>query len=726
MNFTLSSFKKLTKEFSEAAKHTKSATVSIDVNRRHWSALNTTSGVPEEDYSLTLANLYFKNVDAMYRYCKHKSIPIDQLKCDTAATFVQALNGLAFSQRTLRQISDEAAKEFKSLKLLPSNIPAENRPFLVKHAPIETTVGNYTYRFLLGSQNSYSNTITVVGRNDEPLYDYLDKGFYLMPLTIVKGTTKTNRVIVSDTYDVHTAHVFMMCSFCPGLADMLRQGHFISSYDAEMLRLKMLKKMPEARKKAYLKVAGTVDTDYHNNTTLIVVGRLLNGEIEKTTINNVTFTKNSATYENVSIEADGLLDLVYNAASFNFNSEFDVYTVVDLYGKHIRGALKQDKEPVETKAENGPILDEHAAQLENPLTDEEEDDTKKKQMPAFKVNGIEIIPSISTTGQRYLNNVRINKEEIDQAIYRASCHKTAHGYKLFLKSISRMSIKYHDIIANGLKVKIHDSMTPDEMRTVEPGAAAPALKFHVDPLDKYIKISVTDDRGVRVSLGRLIGKIRNINKKANGKQYYDKHSYRPKWRNHEWAREMLITALVESCTFKTKVTETVVDDQGVEQTKVVERNDVLISKEDIVALIGVVNERKKAALERSKQFLATAVKITGAEEIRFMDKPAYKVKGSLREYAVVIATAKVYDYETKQYRCIVNSQHYAGTGYDDIAARLLALKNDSMMQNEIGTLAGAAQPNAENIHNDYAPLREVGNLEADAYSKAIEKALATA
>lgn len=724
MNLNLSSFKKLTKEFSEAARHVKNADVALDVNRRAYWA--TTSRVElEEDYTLNLSSLHFKNVDAMYRYCKYKTIPIDQLKCDTAATFVAKLENIAFFQRTLQPISENDAREFKSLKLLPSNIPVEHRPFLVKYAPIETTAGNYTYRCLLRTTNGYSNAIIVVGRNDEPLYDYLDKGFFLMPLTITKGTTKTNRVIVSDTYDVHTAHIFMMCSFCPSLADMLRQGHFISSYDAEMLRLKMLKKMPGARKNEYLKVAGTVDTDYHNNTTLIVVGKLIAGDVEKTTINNVTFTKNSATYENVSIEAEGLLDLVYSAASFNFNSEFDIYTIVDLYGKHIRSTLKQDKEPVETKAEGGLILDEHVAELEDPVADEVDDNSKKQKLPAFKVNGIEITPSISATGQRYLNDVRINKEEIDQAIYRASCHKDAANYKLFLKSVSRMSIKYHDIIANGLKVKIHDSMTRDEMQTVEPGPAAPALKFHVDPADKYIKISVTDDRGVRVSLGRLIGKIRNINKKANGKQYYDHGAYRAKWRNHEWAREMLITALVESCTFKTKVSETVIDDQGVEQIKTSERTDVLITREDIIALIGVVNERKKAALERSKEFLNTAVKITGAEQITFMDKPAYKVKGSLREYAVVIATAKVYDYETKQYRCIVNSQHYAGTGYDDIAARLLALKNDSMMQSEIGTLAGAGQPGAENIHNDYAPLREVGDLEVEAYDKAIEKALAS-
>jgi len=724
MNFNLPTFKKITKEFAEAAKHVKSADVLLEVNRRYngWA---TPAAAAEEEYTLALMDLRFKNIDAMYRYCKHKSIPLDGLNCETSASFVLSICSQTVPERNLYQISSEDAKEFKSLKLLPDNTPLEHRPVLIKRTPSETTVGNYTYRFLTGSKNSWNSNIDIIGRNDEPLYDYLDKGFYVKSLVIIKGTTKTNRVIVSDVYDVNTAHVFAMCSIHPILADMLRQGHFISSYDAEMLRLKMLKKMPEGKKKDYLKVAAAIDTDYRNNTTLIVVGKLIAGEVDKTTINNITFTKNSATYENVSIEAEGLLDLVYCSTAFNFNSEFDIYTIVDLYGKHIRSTLVNDDVPQEAKAEGGLILDEHVAELENLIDEEDEDNTKKKKLATFKVNGIEITPSISSTGQRYLNDVRINKEEIDQAIYRASCHKDAKNYKLFLKSVSRMSIKYHDIIANGLKVKIHEEMSRDEFTSSEPGPAAPALKFHVDPEDKYIKISVTDDRGVRVSLGRLIAKIRNINKKTNNKLYYEKHNYRGKYRNHEWAREMLITALVESCTFKTKVSETVVDAEGNEQVKTSERTDVLITRDDIIALIGVVNERKKAALERSKQFLATAVKITGAEKISFMDKAAYKVKGSLREYAVVIETAKVYDYETKQYRCIVNSQHYAGTGYDDIAARLLALKNDSMMQHEIGTLAGAANPAAEHVHNDYAPLREVGDFEANAYDKAIEKALAS-
>jgi hypothetical protein len=112
----------------------------------------------------------------------------------------------------------------------------------------------------------------------------------------------------------------------------------------------------------------------------------------------------------------------------------------------------------------------------------------------------------------------------------------------------------------------------------------------------------------------------------------------------------------------------------------------------------MVKDKKKAAIERSKIFMDTAVKMTKAEKIDFMGKAAYKVQGALRTYAIVIENAKVYDFETKQYRCIVNNHHYDGAGYDDVATRLLALKNDSVMQSSISTLRGEAQPQYENAH----------------------------
>jgi hypothetical protein len=139
----------------------------------------------------------------------------------------------------------------------------------------------------------------------------------------------------------------------------------------------------------------------------------------------------------------------------------------------------------------------------------------------------------------------------------------------------------------------------------------------------------------------------------------------------------------------------------------------LITRDDILDILSVVKDSKKEAIERSRIFMETAVKLTKAELVEFMGKRAYKVQGSLRTYAIVIENAKVYDFETKQYRCIVNDSHYDGAGYDDVATRLLALKNDSVMQSSVSTLRGVAQPQYEHAHA-HNPEREVefnmGNL----------------
>jgi hypothetical protein len=87
-----------------------------------------------------------------------------------------------------------------------------------------------------------------------------------------------------------------------------------------------------------------------------------------------------------------------------------------------------------------------------------------------------------------------------------------------------------------------------------------------------------------------------------------------------------------------------------------------------------------------------------------------------------LKTAKVYDFATKQYRCIVNDRHYKGAGYDDVASRLLALRNDSVMQDQIGTLRGEqGQPGAENAHNDYTPERDIQDVLTPIVDKVFEK-----
>jgi hypothetical protein len=713
MDIKLSTFKELLKQYNKVASSVNEATLVINTSYGSYPKY-------EETGQLAFKYITFKSVGKMYSFSKQLDIStygltrLHFLGEDFCFNFENATRD---ETRMLAYISSAHVKEFKSIKLAPTLIPNDYQPWIIQNSPLEATEGNYTYRFLTGLDASYSNCVKLISRNDDNLYDYLDKGFFLME---IPNPGKQKQFIVANEYDVNVAHIFAMCKLQPALTELLQKGCFVNVHSAEMIRLRMHKKLADKHKKVYAGVAELIDNDYKSNTTLIVVGKLLSGEVEKTTVNNVIFTTTTAKYEQISIEAADLLPVLYS--KLNFNGEFDVYGLVSIYANKVEAGLdklaseqSKDKTNAVNKAEEGAglNLDEHVAQLED-----EEAVVDKKSLPAFKINDIEITAAISATGQRYINDVRVNKDEIAQGIHRASCHHGADDYKLFLKSISRMSIKWHDIIANGLQLKIHENMTGEELRDPDPRPTAPALKFIIDKEDKQIKLQVGKDKTVRVQLSRLVQRAATINKRTDGKSHYPKDGQlgyyrRTTIRNHNWAAEEIALALIDCCTFKKKVKN--------EEGKVEEVSEVLITTADIVALLNVVNEQKRLAIARSKEFLDTAVKLTNAVLIEFMGKPAYKVKGSLREYAVVIKDAKVYDYDSKQYRCIVNDRHYTGAGYDDIAARLLALKNDSMMQQQINTLKGAAQPQHEHVHNDQIPDRGVEDKITELVTKVLEK-----
>ena len=701
MNISFNSFKKINKEFSQLSKLVKTAEIELKY----------TYDSKYQPIHYTLYNAcVFTSVAKMFAFAKVKNIRVHYTKVVGNATAVwwdDVQLGHKDYIYTLDEITNATPQLVNTLKLVPETIAPSYRPKVIRNAPVETTEGNYTYRFVTSYgvkvDNYYTigHSISIIARNDEPLYDYLDKGFYIKTVEYEKkNLEKAYTHVVANEYDLNVAHIFMMCEMQPSLTEMLRDGCFINVYEAELLRLKMHKKMMNPYKADYARASKTIEEDYKRNTTLLVVGKLMSGDVEKTVINNITLTKTSATYDQVSIEAADLLAVLYK--KLNFNSEFDIYTITEAYSKHIEEELTKEREGMAVTAKKveeevvAVNLNEHDAQLE---AEEEEVPATLKELATFKINGIEITPSVSNTYQRYLNKVRINKEEIGKAIHRASCHRTQNDYKLFLKSICRMSIKWHDIIANGLPVKIHSTITGSEYKNEEAGVNAPTLKFIIDKLEKCIKIQVDKERSVKISLSKLVKKVATLNKKTDSayirnRNWQTVHTYR----TFDWCQHELIKVLIEASTFTVKG----VDAEG----KPVETKTVLMTKDDIVKLLEVANEAKKAAIERSKEFLNTAVKLTKAEIIDFMGEHAYKIEGSLRTYAVVIKNVKVYDYETKQYRCIVNDRHYAGAGYDDIAARLLALKNDSVMQDRIGTLRGAAQPGAENVHNDYNPDRD--------------------
>lgn len=649
---------------------------------------NTLSGFVDLDYyyhqnvvhnTVSFQSLAFKDLDQLHKFCKYSPVPLRSvsLRADPQ-DIIAHINvvGFDYHAMTLQAISNDTISKFKTIKLKPTSVDMKFVPSVIAEAPYEYMQGDHTYRILTGRSHEGHASIMACAREDEPIYDYLDKGYFLGRLSRREyGPSKlkypasdySHDVLVSDEFSINVAHVYMMCLIRPKLAEMLKHGFFISASDAELLKLKMLKKLDDNEKTIYKSLADKLDEDYKSNTTLIVVSKMMKDELSKTTLNNIEFTKNTAKYEHVEIEYEGLLGFLYQ--KLNFNSEFDIYTIARLFANEMEREL--DISPAE------------------------------RTLPTLKINGIDIVARITETKQRYVNNIRINKDEINQVIHRATCYHDKREYELFLQSISRMSLKWHDILANGLPVKLN-AQTWDAFNNPEPGPDAPVLRFTVK--DKQIHLKVSDDRLVKVQFSRLIDKVKTLNKKTDnrwGRRYNPALGYVGHRRNNLWCAEMLTEVLLECSTYETKTK----NQDGTESVK----KETLLTKEDIIALLKVVDEEKRKALEKSKEFMAAAVKLSKAEQIEFLGKPAYKVQGSLRTYAVIIETAKVYDYDTKQYRCIVNDRHYAGVGYDDIAARLLALRNDRMMQTEITTLQGGAQPRYENAHNDYNPERDHNN-----------------
>ena len=680
MQLSLKKFKSFISEFNTVKNFILDGTVFIDY---HHNRMNYALPVQQREdacHSINFKGLIFKNFSNAYSFSKTGKISagavIKTVKPDKADTpsgkLAAILRSSSATDAHLTSIGPEnaalLAKGEKSMRFIPKTaLPINNLeyPRMISQAPIEILEGDHTYRVLCECGLHLQNSIYYISRDDDAIYDYLDKGFYMLEVFEKQLSGKQiRRFVLSNQLNIHTAHIFILCQLHSKLIGLIPKGGFVHSNEAEMLRLKLEKKLPQKLKSHYEQVREYLEKDYQSNTSLVLVNKLLTKELDKISLNDITLTHRAVSYNQIKLEASDLLDVLYK--KLNFGGEFDIYSIVEIYAHHIQASLEDQQVGEE---------------LFN--------------LPVFKINGFDIEVSLSKTGVRRINGKRINKDEIQSAIYRASCHHSQEEYDLFLRRISKMSLLWHDILANGLAVKIHENLTWEDLNNAIAGASAPAIKFFIDSKERCIKIKTDKPEGCRVKLGKLIEKIRTINRKTNGRWTRDGGGHR----DYNWARKQLAYALKESTTF----VHNVKDENG----EIRQETRVGISVGDIKQLIDTADEYKKAAIKKSKDFLATAVKFTEAKEVEFLGKKAYKVDGSLRSYAVIVENAKVYDYQTKQYRCIVNDNHFRGAGYDDIAARLYALKNDSVMQRQITTLAGAAQPAAENAHGNYTPDRDI-------------------
>lgn len=523
---------------------------------------------------------------------------------------------------------------------------------------------NITYRLLWGPQGA----ISAVPHTD-PEYIHLDKNFLILHnssysprLKFVTGLTeatrKSYRYLIINELTVDTIAVIAAIILCPNLCKYLSSS-VINSATIKLTRIKMEKdeffkhKDNLAKQQEYKAIVAEAIAMYEKRTNAGLIRKIRQGELVQGTYNDIKLTKTSAVYDTISIEADNFIDTICD--NLVFDERTDIYGLIRAYITHQVKSLEAE-------------LKEKDSNLSR----------------TCKINGITVTISRKLDNDfRYINDIRINKDELVDVAYRASCMQKTDQFEKFLKSVTTFSLAWHDMLIQGIPMKLHSNITFAEYCNAEAGSACPRIKFFRDDDGFKLKTDSEKKEGVLINFSMAIKKLKKLNRRINN-AYHTENGYRR--RDYNWGREELSKVLKECCTFTKKKKN---KDGVVEETTICTLSDELAAKMGAMA-----NDFHEKALEKSKNFLETAIKATGAKEIVYATKPALLVEGTLRKYAVIKENNSVYavigqqengDYYGR-FICIVEPGHQVSVGCDATAARLYALKNDSVTVGAISTL----------------------------------------
>ena len=250
---------------------------------------------------------------------------------------------------------------------------------------------------------------------------------------------------------------------------------------------------------------------------------------------------------------------------------------------------------------------------------------------SYKINRDEIVffcgkfsVNLNLKGNYYINHIRINKGEIHEVLTKAICFDKVSEYEKLLKEVSKCSIRIHNILNNGINVKLSNSLGTEI----------------------YFKIPIV--------------RVKNKNKiKLNDKLI-------------EIKRTNSLTPLDSGKNTIDKIIE------------VLTKNSE-IKEDEVMSLIKVGLVEYKEAIRKSEELLKETITILGITKANINGTDGYIIKGKLREY-FIDEDCKIYTYPEHRYLCVVDRTNKIGVGKDKIISRMYALKNDEYLINDISTL----------------------------------------
>lgn len=577
---------------------------------------------------------------------------------------------------------------------------------ILNRAPTEIQEDKETYRLILNSNSE----IFQIFNEKHPHYQYADRGHFIAS-TKHKWTfgdqVAPYNYIITNELTPETVLCLTLINSYPEMIKFLGNEVFLNAVQAKVIRLRIEKEIQDRMPGWYNALRTKVFGEYDKIKNDDLLGKLVSGELKTGSYNDIKLTADSAIYEGVRLEYPGLLKIVMS--NLAFDEQTDIYAIWRALLNHNitmlnKAVMMSDEEiklaagtvtvlkdtnlkeiPQEQKINEDPDEDE-----EGNLPETEDKITVDENEIAFvmKVNNFDVkISRVPQNTRRYVNGRPIKMNELERVCYRASCSNTQEQFDGFVKNVSQMSLEWHDALAEGVRVKIQDGMTYQELKDPTAPMASPKIKFRREAGVIGVVISDTNDY-VPIKFNAMLKELKRINRMCTG-NLNPAVGYGTK--GPEWARFEIGKMLIKCCTFTEKQLVTdeagneILDANGKKQFNKVEV--CKITKEQANFVERMAREYYEKARKREEEFLRIAVEKTGANLQDVQGEQYYVVTGtSGKQYAIHAKTNQVKAFPEMRHICIVEPGHVVSTGGDATAARLYALRNDKRMTNAITTL----------------------------------------
>ena len=520
--------------------------------------------------------------------------------------------------------------------------------------PTENIFEGITYRTLWSN-----NGVIACVPHTNPAYKYLDVGMVVI-LYLPKDGKRT-KLIYSKEVTIETFMVAHLLSRLNGHnAKVLQDECFIPAKNARMMVLGLEKQLaalspdqfdPQQRD-GYIYHKNAMNKAFLGSVEQRVLNEFLEEKTESVDRWDIRFTKTTAKYEALTVGYAGLLDIISAHGYVSWSKQFDIYDLVAAVANKLRYSLKNDAQ-----------------------------DT-------FTANGMQI--TVSKHNYRVsINGFPINQDEVVDVVRRTLCYTDVVEYNKFVANVSKMSLLNHDALASGLTLPWRKLPAG----TGEAGSSfyrrdrdnnwknMPRLRFK--RIDGVIGVVTDVDGEKHTPMRNFTGFVRSIQRLFKTINFGGTRDYEGNYviRDYKYAEKKLVALLRKHISSPPRRVK------NADKTWTKVDPAPLITEKEATAILVAADTVTEKAIARAKEFLASIVTRVGAEKAELNGSAGYKVKGKKHIYFVNEDTNQVHSYETGNSICIVNANHQVNLGHDELATRLLLLKNDEKTVGQVGTLS---------------------------------------